>query len=714
MNSQNPFPGGDSCCGTNYDMTVDQLLGNAYQVVKFVAMRMPFIKTVSDNIDHVIAIATALDKLKELEAKLPELLALREKLAELMELYTHLNDLLLISSNMPQILTVHDNLPQINAIYDNLSKVQTVAADITKIVTVADNINAVKNLDANMAAILNVNNNLTVVKNVSDNMADVRNVSTNMVAVKGVNDNMAEILAVFAKLDELTNINNKLDNLTTDDISYTRPENGAIKQTLTARLKNEVWLSDFTGYDPTGATASNAAFTAAIAALPRGGVVEIPMGARLLLTQELEANQPVLLRGAVRGDVSASTNGSNQSVPVIVWGGAADKTMFTLKAATAGSVIFGGGSVGIEWDGAALAATAVHLNNTIEAEFRGKTRNFRADSVLVSSLNGSTGNFSQRNKIDLDYIWGVAAACENGNGVRLMGNGTNVPGTQHQLGVISGLVMHGSMVVISETDNCYAEFVNSAIQAGGTGSAVVLLSGGAQPANHNLFNHVAGQVKMEQGIFGTKIFHFVSEGGGITRVSGSSRWDGELTDYATGRVYASHKYQLRKRIQVTSSELALVDSASSAKFALLWETPVLPKAQPGPALHTMIPPDYDMSNGKIEGVEIFYGTNGTAVGDYRVRVRLSTGAVGSTLVTPDFEGIAPLVAVDQHVMGSFKLATDVAVTRGDIMALVLQRMSSDGGDTSSNDLHILGVRLHYVSSGPDTPGSGDYYIPDWD
>lgn len=714
MTTSAPFGNAGDCCSPNYDTTVDQLLGNAYQVVKFVAMRMPFIKRVSDHIDEVIAVAQIADKLSDLHAKLPELLALRDALAKLLVLYDNLQALLLVSTNMPQILTVHDNLPQIQTIIDNLSDIKKVAADVVKIVAVADSLTEILNVNANMAAILNVNNNLTVVKNVSDNMTDVRNVSTNMVSVKGVNDNMAEILAVYSKLDELVVISEKLDNLTTGDISYTRTNPGAAKQTLTARLMNEVWLSDFTGYDPTGASPSNAAFVSAIAALPRGGVIEVPMGSRLLLTQELVVNQPILLRGAVRGDVSAGTNGSDQSVPVIVWGGAAEAVMFTLKATAVGSVIFGGGSCGIEWDGAALANTAVHLNNTIEAEFRGKTRNFRADSVLVSSLNGSPGNFSQRNKIDLDYIWGVSSVCENSNGVRFMGNGTNVPGTQHQLGVVSGLVMHGSMVVISETDNCYAQFVNSAIQAGGTGSAVVLLNGGAQPANHNLFIHVAGQVKMEKNIFGTKIFHFVSEGGGIVRVSGSSRWDGELTDYATGRVYASHKYQLRKRIQIASSSMAVTDSATTAKFALLWDTPVFPKAQPGPALHTVIPPDYEISNGKIEAVEIFYGTNGTGVGEYRVRVRFSTNAVGGSLVTPDFEGIAPLPTKAQYEIGSVKLPVDITIQRNDLMALALQRMSSDGGDTSANDLHILGVRIHYVSDGPDTPGSGNYYIPDWD
>lgn len=222
MNNLAPFANGPGmdCCTPNYDSTVDQLLGNAYQVVKFVAMRMPFIKTVSDNIDSVIAIATALDQLKALEEKLPELLELRAKLAELMQLYEHLNELLLISSNMPQLLTVYDNLANIQTIVDHLAQIQMVATNIQSIVTVSTNIQAVLNVNNNMSAVLNVNTNMSSVTNVSTNMTDVRKVSTEMVSVKNVSDNMAEILAVYAKLPDLTNINNNLNAALADNATF--------------------------------------------------------------------------------------------------------------------------------------------------------------------------------------------------------------------------------------------------------------------------------------------------------------------------------------------------------------------------------------------------------------------------------------------------------------------------------------------------------------
>ena len=180
MNTRTPFDTGNSCCTANNDQTVDHLLGNAYQVVKFVAMRMPYIKTLSDNIDKLIAIADSLDKLNALQAKLPELLALREKLAQLMALYDHLDELLLISSNMTPLLTLYDNLDKINTLYTNIVAIQTVAQNIQAVLTVHNNIAAILNVDTNIASVNNVSTNMATIKAVEAKLPELSNISTNL------------------------------------------------------------------------------------------------------------------------------------------------------------------------------------------------------------------------------------------------------------------------------------------------------------------------------------------------------------------------------------------------------------------------------------------------------------------------------------------------------------------------------------------------------
>ncbi|ATW58130.1 hypothetical protein CNR35_00034 [Pseudomonas phage inbricus] len=220
MNTRTPFDTGNSCCTANNDQIVDHLLGNAYQVVKFVAMRMPYIKTLSDNIDKLIAIADSLDKLNALQAKLPELLALREKLTQLMALYDHLDELLLISSNMTPLLTLYDNLDKINTLYTNIVAIQTVAQNIQAVLTVHNNIAAILNVNTNMAAVQNVDTNMASVKAVSTDMTSVKTVATNIASVNNVSTNMATIKAVEAKLPELSNISTNLDAALADNTAF--------------------------------------------------------------------------------------------------------------------------------------------------------------------------------------------------------------------------------------------------------------------------------------------------------------------------------------------------------------------------------------------------------------------------------------------------------------------------------------------------------------
>ena len=199
MNTRAPFDTGQCCTGNN-DAIVDHLLGNAYQVVKFVAMRMPFIKTVSDNIESVIAIATALDKLKALEEKLPELLALRDKLNQLMEIYAHLNELLLISTNMNALLSVHDNLANIQLIATNISQLQTCAANIQSIATVSANIGSVNTVATDIAQVKVVAADIVAVRAVAADIASVKNVSTNMPKLTAIHAELPQLSANSADI----------------------------------------------------------------------------------------------------------------------------------------------------------------------------------------------------------------------------------------------------------------------------------------------------------------------------------------------------------------------------------------------------------------------------------------------------------------------------------------------------------------------------------
>lgn len=484
------------------------------------------------------------------------------------------------------------------------------------------------------------------------------------------------------------------------------------------KIGDSVNLAEFPGYDPTGLSVSDDAFIAAIQSLPQGGVIYINNDANLSLSTQLVSNQPVLLKAKVRGDISSNTNGSGSTAarPRIRWTGVPGGYMYTVKPAMTGNVIWGGGSDGIEWDGNALAATAVLLDNTKFAKFDGKVRNVTYAGVVVNSKSGNTTNFSQLNDIDLDFVWGTDPACHNANGLVLEGDNVSVPATQQQLGVVVGLVYNGALVRIAETDNCYAKFISGTVQSGGNGCAVDLKFAGAQPAHHNVFAHVSGEFRQDAGVFGTKLLHFNSEGAGISSIAGDSSWDGDVVDYANGRSFTSHQYQLRKWLTITPGDFIGDAATTQIDAAYQWRTLAFPNSGSAKA-SAILPPDYDLYNGHIEQLEFIYTTNGTAGGSLKMRFAFSTCAIGSNgpLVTPEhtFDVTIPQAAQYTIAKHIYAVAPAVSLTAGDLMAFFVQRMASDPADTATDEVQLLGVRLNYKSTGPDSSGSGTFYIPAW-
>lgn len=464
-----------------------------------------------------------------------------------------------------------------------------------------------------------------------------------------------------------------------------------------------------------GLTDDTVAFQAAIAALPNGGTILVPM-AKTVISEALVANVPVLMKAdGVRGDISSNTNGSGfaNAGPIIRWDGAVGEFMFTVEPANIGDVVWGGGSAGIEWDGGSKAAAGVHLNNTKYAYFDGKFRNVLWKGLVVSSMSGNTSNFSMKNHIpSIEFVWGTDEACKPAGGLLLMGNWTDVPATQQYIGDISGLVYDGDLVDIQATDNAQFRSVHSVTQSGGTGVAMHIQNNGAQPSSHTHIGYAVGHIKTETGVVGTKIEHYNSEAGTI---SGSGKWDGELIDYVTGEVFKSHTYSLRKKIELTAAAFR-GNNTATADFALQWTTLTFPEGVTSIA-SLIMPPPYDMGDGVIEGVEVLFGSNNTNTGNTKLELRMSAAANGTSTaaVTPEKVQAATVAFPGQYVQGSYTFAfsPELGYTKGDTLYLSIRRLGTDAADTQTQAIHLLGARILYRGTGPASAGSGTYNIPQW-
>ena len=99
------------------DMIVDQVLGSAYQVVRYVAANMETLIELSDAMD---TIQSVLGELQTTIDNMPALLEISGNIPDLLELHSHLSELLVIYTNLSMLTNIHNSLDDIQIIADNL------------------------------------------------------------------------------------------------------------------------------------------------------------------------------------------------------------------------------------------------------------------------------------------------------------------------------------------------------------------------------------------------------------------------------------------------------------------------------------------------------------------------------------------------------------------------------------------------------------------
>jgi hypothetical protein len=317
----------------------------------------------------------------------------------------------------------------------------------------------------------------------------------------------------------------------------------------------------------------------------------------------------------------------------------------------------------------------------------------------------------------LEFIWGVATACRPAIGLLLSGNGAvgTVPSTQQFGGDIGGLVYDGPLVQIAATDNAQFQSVHGVVQSGGTGCSMKILNTGAQPSSHTFVAYCVGPIQQDNGVIGTDLLDYNSEGGGISQLAGSSTWDGDLIDYVTGDRWLSHKWALRDKISVKNSEFVADAAMTTESFALQWNGRAY-SATADQSAACVIPSPYWLNNGTVEGVELIVGTNGTSAGNYVIKADMSVGTSSAIAVTPQRTQTQTLAAGAQYTPTTYTFnfaGTPQAFVKYNHIFFKFTRLGTNASDTNTDPLVLLGARIMYVATGPASAGSGTYYIPAW-
>lgn len=114
--NQNPFQLG--CGNTDADNLVDKLIGNAYQVVKYVALNVPKLTLISDNMAKLTPLGDNIAALLELDDSLPALLVLHTNLAAFTAVTAELPAIVAVYNNLPAVVNASDNMAAIVAAPD--------------------------------------------------------------------------------------------------------------------------------------------------------------------------------------------------------------------------------------------------------------------------------------------------------------------------------------------------------------------------------------------------------------------------------------------------------------------------------------------------------------------------------------------------------------------------------------------------------------------
>lgn len=103
---------------------VDRMLGNAYQVVRYVAQKMHHVQRLSTNMQSLVATSNSLTEVAQVAAVRAEVVALYANLTELVSIYPNMTALLAVQADMAELLAV----PVISAEHLRLASLRADAA----------------------------------------------------------------------------------------------------------------------------------------------------------------------------------------------------------------------------------------------------------------------------------------------------------------------------------------------------------------------------------------------------------------------------------------------------------------------------------------------------------------------------------------------------------------------------------------------------------
>jgi hypothetical protein len=507
-------------------------------------------------------------------------------------------------------------------------------------------------------------------------------------------------------------------------IGFQQDGAGAVARTAQNKLRETISVKDF-GAVGDDVTDDTAAIIAAIAYLDGigGGSLYFPAGT-YLVSSELRISNGVRLIGdgvyLLHPNPAGAGSGAIPTYGTVIKAktGSSPFKLIHVRAQTDYQCIYGFSIHGILLHGNAIATHGLHHVNTRSAQFNFKVFNTTVYGVLEEAISQVT-NDNRYEDVEVTVNLNIAA-CANCIGVAFLSGdatGFTVGAIVQRLRVF---VNNAIGIEIGAMDGGHFDMIE--IKRNVAGPELVLLgvetasNGVTQPkgCRKNYFADYTGSVLAKTGSYANQIGYMQSEFGGATIQSGATlRYT--VHDRTHGDWFKNQDYLLEDSYWLPA-RLFSADAANQATSSVLTAKQLYMLSFPDASTRTsgvVFAMPSEWNDGNITGIELLHSKDGTNTGDVLLDIGLSAMSTTNTISATQRATPVVNVLASSRVLNSTIIPISLNLVKTHkIISVSIGRTGADASDTFVDPWLLFGVRLIYVSPGPNSPGAGVYNAGD--
>ena len=146
--------------GTNPTVLTDQMLGNAYEVVRFVAQNIEYIRHVSSQLEKLYRIHASADAIDGVHENIAAIVAVHDTITQILGVHGELTAIRTVASAIEIINAVEGKLAELVVLHSQMNRLVAIHGALPQLIALHSNLNALTTLNENMAALLTIHANL--------------------------------------------------------------------------------------------------------------------------------------------------------------------------------------------------------------------------------------------------------------------------------------------------------------------------------------------------------------------------------------------------------------------------------------------------------------------------------------------------------------------------------------------------------------------------